>query len=60
MGCAGPKVETAQNWKRVCSFHFWVSRKLETAAVFTFQLDPKLETQLPDRNWKPVSQSGNS
>ena len=21
--CAGPKVETAQNWKRVRSFHFW-------------------------------------
>ena len=46
--CAGPKVETAQNWKRVRSFHFWVSRKLETATVSTFGLDPKLETQLPD------------
>ena len=46
--CAGPKVESAQNWKRVRSFHFWVSTKLETAAVSTFGLDPKLETQLPD------------
>ena len=46
--CAGPKVETAQNWKRVRSLHFWVSPKLETAAVSTFGLDPKLETQLPD------------
>ena len=39
--CAGPKVETAQNWKRVRSFHFWVSPKLETAEVSTFGLDPK-------------------
>ena len=46
--CTGPKVETAQNWKRVRSFHFWVSPKLETAAVSTFRLDPKLETQLLD------------
>ena len=46
--CASPKVETAQNWKRVRSFHFWVSPKLETAAVSTFGLDPKVETQLPD------------
>ena len=47
--CAGPKLETAHNWKRVRSFHFWVSPKLETAAVSTFGLDPKQETQLPDQ-----------
>ena len=35
--------------KRVHSFHFWVSPKLETAAVSTFGLDPKLETHLPDQ-----------
>ena len=46
--CAGPKVETDQNWKRVRSFHFCLSPKLETAAASTFGLDPKLETQLPD------------
>ena len=46
--CAGPRVETAQNWKRVSSFHYWVNPKLETAAVSTFGLDPKLETQMPD------------
>ena len=42
--CAGPQVETAQNWKRVRSSHFCVSPKLETAAVSTFGLDPKVET----------------
>ena len=46
--CAGPKVETAENWKRLRSFHFWVSLKLETAAVSTFGLNRKLETQLTD------------
>ena len=60
--CAGPKVETAQNWKRVRSCHFWVSPKLETCPQlpllgnpktgngrsFHSGLDPKLETQLPD------------
>ena len=51
--CAGPKVETAQNWKRVCSFHFWVSPKLETATVSTFGLEPKLEMQLPQARIQP-------
>ena len=46
--CAGPKVEMAQNWTCICSFHFWVNSKLETAAVSTFGLDQKLETQLPE------------
>ena len=45
--CASPKVEMAQNWKRLRTFHFWVSPKLEMASVSTFG-KPKLETQLPD------------
>ena len=38
----GPKLETHP------PFHFWESPKLETAAVSAFELDPNLETQLPD------------
>ena len=32
--CAGPKVETSQNWKRVRSFHFWAWPKTGNAAAW--------------------------